>query len=65
MTQQIIKTIDANKPIPKVNVLDAMKMLTVCSEGVTEETVKKCFAKSHISVEDQTSAQNDLHDLFI
>ena len=35
MTQQIIKAIDANKSIPKVNVLDAMKMLTVCWEDVT------------------------------
>ena len=52
MTQQIIKTIDANKSIPKVNVLDAMKMLTVCWEDVTEEIVKKCFAKSRISAED-------------
>ena len=39
MTQQIIKAIDANKSIPKVNVLDSMKMLTVCWEDVTEETV--------------------------
>ena len=65
MTQQTIKAIDANKSITKVNVLDAMKMLTVCWEDVTEETMKKCFAKSRISVEDQDSAQNDLDDLFI
>ena len=65
MTQQIIKAIDANKSIPKVNVLDAMKMLTVCWEDVTEETVKKCFAKSRISAEDQASPQNDLDDSFI
>ena len=65
MIQQIFKAIDVNKSIPKVNVLDAMKMFTVCWEGVTEETVKKCFAKSHISAQDQTSAQDDLHDPFI
>ena len=64
MTQQIIKVIDASKPIPKVNVLDAMKMLTVCSEDVTKETMKKCFAKSRISAEDQASAQNNLDDPF-
>ena len=40
MIQQIIKAIDAKKSIPKVNVLDAMKMLTICWENVTEETVK-------------------------
>ena len=65
MIQQIIKAIDAKKSIPKVNVLDAMKMLTICWENVTEETVKKCFAKSHISPQDQTSAQYDLDDPFI
>ena len=65
MTQQIIKVIDASKPIPKVNVLDAMKMLTVCSEDVTKETMKKCFAKSRISAEDQASAQNNLDDPFV
>ena len=64
MIQQIIKAIDAKKSIPKVNVLDAMKMLTICWENVTEETVKKCFAKSHISPQDQTSAQDDLDDPF-
>ena len=65
MTQQIIKAIDANKSIQKVNVLDAMKMHIVCWEDVTEETVKKCFAKSRISAEDQASAQNDTYDAFI
>ena len=65
MIQQIIKAIDANKSIPKVNVLDAMKMLTICWEDVTEETVKKCFAKSHISPQDQISAQDDLDGPFI
>ena len=43
MTQQIIKAIDASKPIPKVNVLDAMKMLTVCSEDVNQRNNEKMF----------------------
>ena len=42
-----------------------MKMLTVCWEDVTEETVKKCFTKSHISPKDQANTQNDLDDPFI
>ena len=65
MIQQIIKAIDAIKSIPKVNILDAMKMLTVYWEDVTEETVKKCFTKSHISPKDQANTQNDLDDPFI
>ena len=59
MTQQIIKAVDANKSIPEVNVLDVLKMLSVCWEDVTEET------ESRISAEDQASAQNDLDDPFI
>ena len=43
MIQQIIKAIDAKKSIPKVNVLDAMKMLTICWENVTEENSEKVF----------------------
>ena len=65
MIQQIIKTIDTNKFIPKVSILDAIKTLTICWEDVTEETVKKCFAKSRISTKDQGNAQNDLDDPFI
>ena len=59
MTQQIIKAVDANKSIPEVNVLDVLKMLSVCWEDVAEET------ESRISAEDQASAQNDLDDPFI
>ena len=32
--QQIIKAIDANKSTPKVNILDAMKIISVCWEDV-------------------------------
>ena len=65
ITHRIIEAIDANKSIPNVNVLDAMKMVTVCWENVTEKTVRNCFAKSRISAEDQASAQNDLDDQFV
>lgn len=65
MIQQIIKEIDANKSIPKAKILDTMKILTVCWEEVTEETVKKCFGKCRISTKDQANVQNDLEDTFI
>ena len=38
--QKIIKATDANKSIPKVNILDVMEMVTQCWEDATEETVK-------------------------
>ena len=61
----IIKAIDSNKDIPKINVLDAMKLLTLSWEDVTENTVQNCFAKARISNDDQLRAQNDLNDPFI
>ena len=42
----IIKAIDSNKDIPKINVLDAMKLLALFWENVTENTVQNCFAKA-------------------
>ena len=44
----IIKAIDSNKDIPKINVLDAMKLLTLSWEDVTENTVQNCFARARI-----------------
>ena len=61
----IIKTIDSNKDIPKINVLDAMKLFTLSWEDVTKNTVQNCYAKAGISNDDQLRAQNDLDDPFI
>ena len=61
----VIKAIDSNKDIPKINILDAMKLLTLSWEDVTENTVQNCFAKARISNDDQLRAQNDLDDPFI
>ena len=61
----IIKAIDSNKDIPKINVLDAMKLLTLSWDDVIENTVQNCFTKARISNDDQLRAQNDLDDPFI
>ena len=65
LIKRIIKAIDSNKDIPKINVLDAMKLCTLSWEDVTENTVQNCFAKARISNDDQLRAQNDLDDPFI
>ena len=65
MIEQIIKSIELNNSFPKVNISDAMKMLTVCWEDLIEEKVKNCFAKSRISPKEQANAENDLKDLLI
>ena len=63
MIQQIVRAIDENKSILKVPVLDAMKMLTIRWEDVTEETFKKYFDISRILSKYQVCAQNDLQIL--
>ena len=59
MIQQIIKVMNANKSVPKVNTSNATKMLTVCWEDVTEETGRKCFAIARILHKEQANTQND------
>ena len=61
----IIKAIDSNKDIPKINVLGAMNLLSLSWEDVTENTVQNCFAKARILNDDQLRAQNDSDDPFI
>ena len=41
-----------------------MNLLVLSWEDVTESTVKNCFAKAGISVEERDRAQNDLDDPF-
>ena len=61
----IIKVVDSNEDTPKINVLDAMKLLTLSWEDVTKNTVQNCFATARILNDDQLRAQNDLDDPFI
>ena len=49
MIQQIIKVTDGHKPIPKVGILDAMKMCTIYWKDII---VQKVFAKTRISAKD-------------
>ena len=49
MIQQIMKAIDAHKPIPKVSISDAMKLLIICWEDVTKETIQMFCKNLHFS----------------
>ena len=64
MIQQIVKASYAHKPISKVSILDAMKVLAISWEDVTGETVQKC-SKLAKQAKDKTQAQNGLDDPFI
>ena len=46
LAQMITKAIDSLKDIPKVSVLDTMKLLIFSWENVTNNTTQSCFAKS-------------------
>ena len=59
MIQQIIKAIDAQNPIPKISILDIMKMLTICSQNITKETIQKSLVKTSILLKDQNRAHDN------
>ena len=58
MTHEIIRSIEVHKPIPKVSILDIMKMLTICWQNITKETIQKSLVKTSILLKDQNRAHN-------
>ena len=42
----MIEAIDGNKSLPNISVLDAMKMLVLSWDEVTDKTVQNCFKKA-------------------
>ena len=59
-----IKSVDKNKQLPKINILQAMKHLVSSWNAVSEETITNCFKKSNISQSKQKAAVNDDDDPF-
>ena len=59
MTHEIIRSIEVHKPIPKVSILDIMKMLTICQQNITKETIQKSSVKTSILLKDQNRAHNN------
>ena len=59
MTHEIIRSIEVHKPIPKVSILDIMKMLTICWQNITKETNQKSLVKTSILLKDQNRAHNN------
>ena len=58
MTHEIVRSIEVHKPIPKVSILDIMKMLTICWQNITKETIQKSLVKTSILLKDQNRAHN-------
>ena len=59
-----IKHIDAGREVPKINILEAMRILVKSWEAVSANTVVNCFKKAGISKETQTASINDEDDPF-
>ena len=59
-----IKAVESNKPLPKINILQALKHLVSSWNTVSKETIVNCFKKSNISQSNQQAKVNDDDDLF-
>ena len=59
-----IKYVDEGKTIPKINILQAMRMLVKSWDAVSINTVKNCFRKAGISQETQVPSINEKDDSF-
>ena len=59
-----IKSLDQNKPLPKITILHAMKNLVSSWNAVSEETIVNCFKKANISHANQQTAVTDADDPF-
>ena len=62
--RRIITALENDEDMPSFSVLDAMKMLVLAWESVTEETIINCFSKAGISKDQQVAAINDDDDPF-
>ena len=59
-----IKYVDEGKTTPKINILQAMRMLVKSWDAISINTVKNCFTKAGISQEKQVASINEEDDRF-
>lgn len=64
LIKRYITSIDQGKSPRKVNILEAMILLTAAWDCVSRETVVNCFKKAGISTENQELSQSDYDDPF-
>ena len=62
--KRYVISIDGGRSPTKVNILEAMTLLTAAWECVSSITLINCFRKGGISSEDQARSQPDDHDPF-
>ena len=64
LVKLILRSLDSNKPLPKVSLLTALQLLVSAWNEVSQTTIVNCFKKAKISEKDQTIAINDDDDPF-
>ena len=64
VVKRYIASIDAEKGIPSINILNAMSLLVDALDRVTAATITNCFLKPVISTENQQQSLNDADDPF-
>ena len=60
----ILRSLDSNKPLPKVSFLTVLQLLVSGWDKVSQTTIVNCYKKAKISEKDQTIAINDEDDPF-
>ena len=62
LVKLILRSLDSNKPLPKVSLLTALQLLVSAWNKVSQTTIDNCFKKTKISEKDQTIAVNNEDD---
>ena len=56
VVRKIIRSLEKNKTLPKISMLQGMQMLVSTWDALTTETIVNCFRKAGISTESQEAA---------
>ena len=59
-----IKSLDENKPLLRISILQAMKNLVSSWNAVSEKTMVNCFERANINYTNQRTAVTDANDPF-
>ena len=60
LVQKMIEAINSKKLLPTISLLDAMKMLVLAWDEVTDKTVQNCFKKAGFSeIQDDDAVSDD------
>ena len=64
LVKLILRSLDSNKPLPKVSLFTALQLFVLAWNEVSQTTIVNCFKKAKISEKDQAIAINDEDDPF-